>query len=216
MKFINSLGPNPRMVRMFMLEKGIKLPAEEVDILAGENRQAPYLKRNPGGQTPALELDDGTVIAETAAICEYLEELHPAPALIGRNPADRARSRMWQRRVEFNISENLLNGFRYGEGYDLFKDRIRCIPAAAKDVKAIAQERLAWLNDLMSERSFICGDELRFVDLSLYCCLDFAKDVGQPLNPDLKKIGAWFARIDARPTARASLHPASEQVKMRA
>ncbi len=215
MKLINSFGPNPRMVRMFMLEKGIVLPAEEIDILAGQNRQEPYLKRNPGGQTPALELDDGSLIAETAAICEYLEELQPMPALIGRTSVERAHARMWQRRVEINISENVYNGFRYGEGYELFKNRVHCLPAAADDVKVIAQERLAWLDRLMGETPFICGGALRFIDLSLYCCLDFAKDVGQPINPDFKRISAWFARIDARPSATASLHPAWQQLNMR-
>ncbi len=112
-------------------------------------------------QSPALELDDGSIIAETAVICEYLEELHPTPVLIGRTPEERAHSRTWQRRVELNITENIYNGFRYAEGYELFKDRLHCIPAAAADLKATAQERLAWLDGLMGNKPFICGDELR-------------------------------------------------------
>ncbi len=82
MKFYNSLGPNPRLVRIFMLEKGIDIPATEIDIMAGENRQAPYTDINPAGQMPSLTLDDGTNIAETIVICECLEEAHPTPALI--------------------------------------------------------------------------------------------------------------------------------------
>lgn len=215
MKLIHSFGPNPRKVRMFLAEKGITLPTEEVDILAADNRKEGYLKRNPGGQTPALELDDGSIIAETAVICEYLEELHPTPVLIGRTPEERAHSRTWQRRVEFNITENIYAGFRYAEGYGLFKDRMHCIPAAAADLKATAQERLAWLDGLMGSQPFICGNEMRFIDIGLYCCLDFGKDVGQPLNPNLKNIGAWFARMDARPSATSSLHPAWQDLKMR-
>ena len=83
MKLLNSFGPNPRMVRMLMAEKGVSMPFEDLDILANENRQPPYLQKNPAGQTPSLVLDDGRVIAETVAICEYLEELHPTPALVG-------------------------------------------------------------------------------------------------------------------------------------
>jgi glutathione S-transferase len=215
MKLIHSFGPNPRIVRMFMAEKGITLPTEEIDILAGDNRKDAFLKRNPAGQSPALELDDGTVIAETAAICELLEEKHPSPTLIGRTPEERAIQRTWQRRVELNITEHMYNGFRYAEGYELFKNRVHCIPAAAADLKAAAQEKLAWLDGLIGSQPFICGNEVRFVDISLYCCMDFCKDVGQPLDGGLKNVSAWFKRMDARPSATASLHPAWQQVKMR-
>jgi len=106
MKFYNSRGPNPRMVRMFMAEKGIDIPKVEVDLLAGDNRKEPYLKVNPAGQMPALELDDGTVIAEITAICEYVDELKSdKPSLIGSTPAERAVTRMWTRRIDLNIVE---------------------------------------------------------------------------------------------------------------
>ncbi|MSR13822.1 MAG: glutathione S-transferase family protein [Gammaproteobacteria bacterium] len=215
MKLIHSFGPNPRVVRMFMAEKGITLPSEEVDIMAGDNRKSPYLQRNPGGQSPALELDDGTIVAETAVICELLEEKHPTPSLIGKTAEERAHSRTWQRRVELNITENMYNGFRYAEGLQLFKDRMHCLPNAAADLKTIAQEKLAWLDGLMGDKRFICGSQIRFADITLYCCMDFAKDVGQPLNPALKNISAWYERVNARPSATSSLHPAWEQVKMR-
>jgi glutathione S-transferase len=215
MKLIDSFGPNPRVVRMFLAEKGLTLPREEVDLLGGENRQEGYLKRNPGGQLPALELDDGTVIAETAVICEYLEDKHPTPVLIGRTSEERAVARTWQRRVELNITEHMYNGFRYAEGIEIFRNRLYCIPEAAPGLKAKAQDWLAKLDALIAGRDFICGNELRFVDITLYCCLDFVRGVGQPLNPELKNIGAWFARMDARPSATSSLHPASAQVKMK-
>ncbi len=83
MKLLNSFGPNPRLVRMFTLEKGMELETQDFDLMGGENRAAPYLSKNPGGQMPALELDDGSVIAETVAICEYLEDVQPLPVLIG-------------------------------------------------------------------------------------------------------------------------------------
>jgi glutathione S-transferase len=215
MKLINSFGPNPRLVRMFMAEKGIQLPTEELDLLAGENRKPPYTDKNPGGQMPALQLDDGTVIAETAAICEYLEECHPSPALIGSNAKERAIGRMWQRRVELNITENIYNGFRYAEGLGLFKDRMYCIPEAADGLKAKGKNQLAWLDGLMNGRDFVGGNSVGLADITLYCCLDFAKGVGQPIPPELKNINAWFQRMDQRPSAQQSLSPGWEQVGMR-
>ena len=107
MKILNSFGPNPRMLRMFMLEKNINIDAQEYDLMGAENRQDAYLSKNPGGQLPALELDDGTVIAETVVICDYLEELHPEPALIGETAQERAEARMWNRRIEQKITENI-------------------------------------------------------------------------------------------------------------
>ncbi len=215
MKLIHSIGPNPRVVRMFLAEKGITLPTEEVDILVGDNRKEDFLARNPGGQSPALELDDGTIVAETAVICEYLEEKHPDPVLIGATAEERALARTWQRRVELGITEHMYNGFRYAEGHEMFKNRLHCIPGAAADLKAAAQAKLAWLDALMGDKPFICGDALRFVDITLYCCLDFVKDVGQPLNPKLTQVYAWFQRMDARPSAVSSLHPTSGEARMR-
>ena len=102
MKFYNSVGPNPRAVRMFMAEKGMKVPLVEVDLLKGENRQAPYMQKNVAGQMPCLELDDGTVISEITAICEYLEDVQPTPALIGSSPKEKVETRMWTRRIDLN------------------------------------------------------------------------------------------------------------------
>lgn len=216
MKLLNSFGPNPRMVRMFLAEKGIDLTLQEHDLLGGENRAQPYLAKNPAGQTPSLELDDGTVIGETVAICEYLEEKNPkGPSLVGTTAEERAVSRMWQRRVELNITENTYNGFRFAEGLELFKNRLHCIPEAAPGLKAGAQRNLKWLDQLIEGRDFITGKQIRLADIILYCCLDFAAGVGQPLDPALKNINAWFRRVDSRPSARQSLHPAHEQVHMK-
>ncbi len=167
MRLYNSLGPNPRCVRMFTAEKGITLPTIELDILGAENRRAPYTDKNPGGQMPALELDNGSVLGETVAICEYLEDKHPTPALIGATPEEKAETRMWQRRVELNITENLYNGFRYAEGLQMFKDRMHCLPEAATGLKAIVQEKLEWLDKLMEGKTFIVGNRLTLPDIIL-------------------------------------------------
>jgi glutathione S-transferase len=204
MKFYNSIGPNPRVVKMFMQEKGINLPFVEVDLMAGENRKEPYLAKNPSGQAPALELDDGTVLAEITAICEYLDEKFPGGTLIGTTPEERAETRMWTRRVDLNICEPMANGFRYSEGLPLFQNRMRCLPEAAAGLKAIAQDKLAWLDKLMNGREFLAGKRLSLADILLFGFLDFGAVVGQPVNPEFKNVSAWFERMKARPSAAAS------------
>jgi glutathione S-transferase len=216
MRLYNSLGPNPRCVRMFMAEKGVTLPTIELDILGAENRKAPYTDKNPGGQMPALELDNGSVLGETVAICEYLEDKHPTPALVGATPEEKAETRMWQRRVELNITENLYNGFRFAEGLQMFKDRMHCLPEAAAGLKAITQERLEWLDKLMEGKTFIAGNRLTLPDIILYVALDFGAGVGQKIDPKLKNLTAWFKRMNERPSATASLHEKAQAAGMRA
>jgi glutathione S-transferase len=215
MLLYNSFGPNPRATRMFLAEKGIALPMKEVDLLNGENRRPPYTDRNPGGQLPALELDNGACIGETVAIWEYLEEKHPAPALIGATPEERAETRQWQRRVELKITEHLYNGFRFAEGSALFKDRMRILPDAAPGLKQTAQDGLKWLDGLLAGRDFVAGKRFTIADIILYCALDFGASVGQPIDPALKNLNAWFKRVGQRPSAKSSLHPASAQAGMK-
>ncbi len=203
MKLYNSMGPNPHVVRMFLAEKGLAIPLEKVDLMAGENRQAPFLEKNPAGQLPALELEDGTALAEITVICEYIEETHPTPPLIGTTPKERAETRMWVRRIDLNICEPMANGFRFSEGLPLFQNRFRCIPEAADGLKAVAQDKLTWLDGLIGTGPFIAGDRLTLADILLYCFLTFGASVGQPLNPDNKNILAWYERIKARPSAAA-------------
>jgi glutathione S-transferase len=203
MKLYDSIGPNPHVVRMFAAEKGIELQKQTVDLMTGENRKPEHLARNPMGQLPALELDDGRFITEITAICEYLEEIHPTPALIGADPQTRANTRMWTRRVDINICEPMTNGFRYAEGLALFKDRIRTIPQAADDLKALAEAGLSWLDSAMTDRAFVAGDTLTLADILLFCFTAFGAAVGQPIKAEHKVLTAWFERMKARPSAAA-------------
>ena len=204
MKLFDSVGPNPRVVKMFIAEKGLDIPRHRIDLLAGENRQGAYTTLNPSGTTPALEVEEGLVLAEITAICEYLEELHPTPALIGETPMQRAETRMWVRRIDLGILEPLANGFRYAEGLAMFKDRMRTIPHAADDLKTLAREKLAWLNEKIEGRAFIVGDRFTLADIMLYAFLDFAAQVGQPLAAENKTLAAWVERIKQRPSVAAS------------
>src|SRR4051812_13940173 len=147
MKLYNSVGPNPHVVRVFLAEKSLSIPIEKVDVRHAENRQPPFLARNPHGQVPVLELDDGSHISEITAICEYLEDIHPTPALIGTTPQQKAECRMWTRRVDLNICEPLANGFRFGEALKFFEKRIPVAPEASPGLKKIAAARLQWLNE---------------------------------------------------------------------
>lgn len=203
MKLINSVGPNPHVVRMFAAERGIKLDMENIDLMAGQNRQGDFLKKNPAGQSPCLELDNGSYLAEITAICEYLDEKFPGKSLIGSTPEERAETRMWTRRVDLNICEPLANGFRFSEGLPIFKDRIITVPEAADGLKRIAQDRLKWLDKQIEGKQFLCGDRISLADVLLFCFLAFGNAVGQPLNPENKNVKAWFDRMAARPSASA-------------
>lgn len=203
MKLYDSVGPNPQLVRIFMAEKGIEIPMQRVDLRGGENRQPEHLKRNPHGQLPTLELDNGTYLSEILPICEYLEELHPTPALIGSTPEERAEARMWTRRIDLNICEPLAAGFRFSEGLKLFENRILCIPEAAPGLKRMAANRLVWLNEQMAGKEFVCGARFTLADILLYCWVNFGNNVGQPLDPANTIIAAWFERMKDRPAFRA-------------
>ena len=203
MKLINSVGPNPKVVRMFMAERGVDVETVDIDLMAGENRQPDYLTKNPSGTTPALQLDDGSFIAEITAICEYLDDKHGNTDLIGTTPEAQAETRMWSRRIDLPILENLANGFRYSEGLQLFQSRLHCIPQAADDLKALTQERLTWLDGQMDGKQFVCGDRFTLADILLFCFLEFGEQVGQPINTANKNISAWYAKVKQRPSAAA-------------
>ena len=203
MKLIHSIGPNPHVVRMFMAERGIEIPMEEIDIRAGENRQDPYLGTNPAGQSPCLVLDDGSVVTEITAICEYLDEKFPGEPMMGSTPEARAQNRRWARWVDLNIVEPMANGFRYAEGLPMFKDRMRCLPEAADGLKACAQDKLKFIVGQLAGRPYLGGDKFSLADVLLYCFQTFGTQVGQPLDPALKNVGAWYAKISERPSAKA-------------
>ncbi len=203
MKLYTSMGPNPAVVAMFLAEKGAQVPTEKVDLMAGENRQPSYVAKNPAGQLPCLELDDGSHLAEITAICEYLDEKFAGPSLIGSTPEERAATRMWVRRIDLNICEPMANGFRFAEGLPLFQSRLRTIPHAAGDLKELAQEKITWLDGLMTGKTWVAGDRFTLADILLFCFLQFGASVGQPINPDNKNIVAWVERVKARAAEKA-------------
>jgi glutathione S-transferase len=203
MKLYNSMGPNPKVVRAFLQEKEIEVDLVEVDLMGAENRQGPYVEKNPTGTLPALELESGEVLSEITAICEYLDEIGGQSALIGTTALERAVTRMWCRRIDLGILEPLTTGFRYSEGLGIFKNRMRTIPQAADDLKALGQEKIAWLDGLMAGKEYVCGDRFSLADIMLFVFLEFGEAVGQPINRDNANIAAWYDRVKARPSSSA-------------
>ena len=203
MKLYNSIGPNPQVVRMFIAELGLDIETIEIDLMAGENRQAEHLKRNSSGQSPTLELEDGSFLSEITAICEYLDEKQGNTDLMGKTPEERASTRMWTRRVDLQIIEPLITGFRYSEGLEFFKSRMQTIPKAADGLKSIAQEELSWLNGEMDGKDYICGDRFSLADIMLFCFLAFGATVGQNLSKENTNITSWYNRVMERSSATA-------------
>ena len=203
MKLYNSIGPNPHVVRMFIAELGLDIETIEIDLMAGENRQEEHLKRNPSGQSPTLELEDGSFLSEITAICEYLDEKQGNTDLMGKTPEERALTRMWTRRVDLQIIEPLITGFRYSEGLELFKTRMQTIPEAADGLKSIAQEKLAWLDAEMEGKDYICGDRFSLADVMLFCFITFGATVGQSVNEENTNLTSWYDRVKERSSTAA-------------
>jgi len=205
MKLYTGMGPNPRVVTIAVAETGADVELIEVDLVSGENRQDPHLARNPAGQLPTLELDNGNCISEITAIAEYLDDItaKDGRTLIGSTPEERAETHMWVRRIDLNICETMGNGFRFAEGLPLFENRIHVIPHAADDLKKIARDWLTRLDGLIEGNEFICGDRFTLADILLFAFLEFGANVGQPLDAKCERLQAWYSRVAARPSIAA-------------
>jgi glutathione S-transferase len=204
MKLFDSIGPNPRVVRIAMAEQGLNIETVTVDIMKGENRQPAYLAMVPSGGTPALQLDDGTVLSEITAIVEFLDEQPGANRIVGNTPQERAETRMWARRIDLYILEPMANAFRASEGRSMFAPRMTLVSLeAAAELKAIAQEKLLWLDAQLQGRTFVCGDRYSMADILLLAFIEFGASVGQPMPAAATWLPEWHKRAAARPSAAA-------------
>jgi len=202
MKIYDSQGaPNPRRVRMFLAEKGIQVPYEPVDIGKAVNRQTEFLKINPLAGVPVLELDDGTNIAESVAICRYFEEIQPEPPLFGVGAKERGLVEMWNRRIELAVMIPIADSFRQQHAF--FKGRIRQVPDYAEAQKLNAQERLTWLDSELANRKFIAGDNFSIADITALIAVDFGRVSKIAVQPEQKNLARWHAEVSARPSAKA-------------
>ena len=195
-------GPNPRRVRIFLAEKGISVPLVHTDIVKREQKTPEFLAKNPIGSIPVLELEDGTCISESVAICRYFEELHPDPPLFGTTPLEKATIEMWLRRVELNFMVPV--GMVWIHGHPLTARLIKQIPEAADQNRKRVHMGYKLLDDQLADHAFIAGDGYSVVDAVLLASLDFANGlVGVPYDPELKHLKRWHEAVSARPSADA-------------
>ena len=194
-------APNPRRVRIFLAEKGIELADTPLDMRKREHKSDEHRARNSLGQVPTLELDDGTTLSETVAICRYFEEIQPAPSLFGTSPFEMATVDMWVRRIEFNVMMPVGNYWRHAHPFTAalltqFKD----FGESNRDVYAGAQK---WLNRELANRPFIAGDDYTMADICALSTVDFATWIGLPLDPALENLSRWHTTVTGRPSAAA-------------
>lgn len=199
--FETKLAPNPRRVRIFLAEKGIDCEFVELNIKAGDNMTADMLAKNPGRGLPFLELDDGTVISESVAICRYFEVLYPEPALMGKTAEEQGVIEMMQRRIEFEFFLPVAMGFQHTTGY--FSDRMTPIEAWGKESVKNAEKKLHQLDQMLSEKPFVAGNSFSIADITLLCAIDFARVIKIRPQAEHKHLLAWHERISARPSASA-------------
>lgn len=194
-------APNPRRVRIFLAEKGIQVPYEDVDINNAVNRGPEFRKKNPMGTLPVLELDDGTCIAESVAICRYFEELQPTPPLMGIDARDRAIVEMWQRRMELALLLPTADAFR--QRHEFFKGRIAQVPEYAEVQKKNAESCLVWLHEVLADRPFIAGERYTIADITALCAIDFGRVSKIRIQPDQQHLARWYEAVSSRPSAKA-------------
>ena len=204
MKLHSSLGPNPRLVRMFLIEKGIEATRIHYDIIGGENRKSAELTaKNPLQTLPVLELDDGTLLTESWTICEYLEEVQPEPNLIGRTALERAEVRRWVRWFDQDVVVPMTMGFRGGAGRPMFEPRMSVVsPAAANELTALANEKFVWLDGQLGSRDHLALDRFSLADLIVFCFINFGFTVGWKLPEGTPNLARQVALIGKRPSAK--------------
>ena len=195
-------APNPRRVRVFLAEKGVTVPIVAIDLARLEHKAPAYVAVNPLQRTPALELDDGTVISESIAICRYFEELHPEPPLFGTAPLDKARIEMWQRRLEFGLLGTVAAVFRHLHPA-MAEMEVPQVAAWGETNKPRVIEFLRFLDDELADRRFIAGDRFSVADITGLVGLDFMKPAKLSLPDELANVRRWHAELAARPSAQA-------------
>ena len=203
-------APNPRRVRIFMAEKGISCETEQVNIVLGENLSDAYLAVNPRGVLPTLVLDDGTVLDESVAICRYLEETHPEPALMGTDALSKAQIEARQRHMEFDGLFSAAEAFR--NAYPRFAKRglggnvgtVDAIPALVERGKASILRFYNRLNEDLGQSRNVAGDAFTIADITALCAVDFASMAARvPVPESCENLARWHAEVSARPSARA-------------
>jgi glutathione S-transferase len=193
-------SPNCRKVRIYLAEKGLTVPLHPVNLLAGEQRSAEFLRRNPFGAVPILELDDGTVIPESLAIIEYLEEQHPQPPLLGTEPLGRALVRAWERRCELGVVLQATRRFLHSSPF--FASRVVQNPQVVEEAVQVLQDRLSLIDTQLRDHEWLAG-AFSLADITLLTGIDFAAVSGFTIDPAWLHLSRWYGAMRARPSAAA-------------
>ena len=202
MKLYDFVGaPNPKRVRVYLAEKGLKVPTEQVNILSGDNRKPEFLAKNPMGGLPVLQLDDGTYLSESLAIIEYLEDLNPTPPMVGTTPAERGRVRSLERIAELSILGRVAQIFQ--NSHPFFAGRIKQSSDAAENGRNMLKGALRILDGIVGKGPFVAGARPSIADCTLYAAFDFAQFAGVPIDPECGNLQTWYAGFKERPSASA-------------
>lgn len=197
----STTAPNPRRVRIFLAEKGIALPTVQVDIGTRANLDPDFCAKNPFAQVPVLELDDGTCISESVAICRYFEEIQPEPPLFGAGIREKTLVEMWNRRVELELTNRVFLCFQNTS--DFFKGRLTQVPEFGALSKQRAEQTLGLLDSVLASQRFIAGDRFSIADITALVGVDFGRVIKLRPTPEQKNVLRWHAEVSARTSARA-------------
>jgi len=203
MKLYNHpVAPNPRRVRIFAAEKAIPLTLVDVDILAGASRTPEFLAKNPSGGVPVLELDDGSCVCESVAICRYLEGLHPEPNLCGRTLREQAEIEQWNRRMELELFGAI--GRTIQNTSPIFQGRFRQFPEYGEAQRAMANQRLERMDRELGGRAFVAGEHFTIADITALVAIDVGARLGNfAIDPKLANLSRWHKAVSSRPSAAA-------------
>jgi glutathione S-transferase len=203
MKLYNhSQAPNPRRVRIFAAEKGIELALEEIDILAGQSRTPEFLAKNSSGAVPLLELDDGSYLSESVAICRYLEGLHPEPNLLGRHLREQAEIERWNRRMEIELLAAI--GRTFQNTSPIFQGRFKQFPEYGEAQRAVAYQRLERMDHELNGHQFVAGDRFTIADITALVAIDLGGRLADiKIAPKSVHLRRWHETVSSRPSAKA-------------
>ena len=202
MKVYDFVGaPNPKKLRIYLAEKGLRIEHVSVNIVSGENRQPEFLKKNPLGGLPVLELDDGSYLTESLAIMEYLEELNPEPSLVGKTPRERARARELERICELGVMGQIAGYFQNTSPF--MAGRMKQTPEGAENAGNRLAANLKVVDAAIGNSPFVAGKSPTIADCTLYAALEFAQFAEAPIDPGCKNVARWFESFQKRPSASA-------------
>lgn len=192
-------APNPRRVRIFFAEKGLPLPPTvQIDIAAREHLTPEFVRINPLRRIPVLVLDDGTALAETIAICRYIETLNPTPALFGGDAREQALIEMWNRRVELGLFSSVAAVFRHG--HPSMAELEEQVPEWAQASREMIDDQLMLLELQLAANRFVCGESLTVADITAGIAIDFMRPSRIPLPEDFVHVRRWHGELSARPS----------------